>query len=98
MFYLTSREESEILLAIYVQPKSSRNRIVGIHNDMLKIAITAPPVDGKANSQVTSFLAKFFKVPKSAISIVSGHQGRKKKVAVSGVDMNTARTILSAAL
>ena len=80
---------------VYVQPRSSRNRIAGIHDGMVKIATTAPPVDGKANKEITAFLAKLFKVPKSAVTIVSGLQGRKKKVSISGVGLDTARAILS---
>lgn len=98
MSYITAKNDNEVLLSVYVQPKSSRNRIAGIHDNMLKIAITAPPVDGKANSQITAFIAKLFKVPKSAITIVSGHQGRKKKITVSGINTTTAHNILSEAL
>lgn len=98
MSYISVRDNKEVLLSVYVQPKSSRNKIVGIHDGMLKIAITSPPVDGKANSQITAFLAKFFKVPKSSIIIESGHQGRKKKIAVSGIDRTVAETIISAQL
>ncbi|MBU0480349.1 MAG: YggU family protein [Proteobacteria bacterium] len=98
MPYLSAGGDNAVLLEIYVQPKSSKNRVCGIHNRMLKIAITAPPVDGKANSQITAFLAKLFRVPKSAVTLVSGLQGRTKKVSVSGINLEQARAVLSTIL
>ncbi len=66
------------MLRIYVQPKASRNRFSGIHNDMLKLSITAAPVNGKANKAVIVYLAKFFQIPKKEITIVKGEKSRKK--------------------
>jgi len=57
---------------IYVQPGASRNQIVGLHGDTLKVKIKAPPVGGTANKMCISVLAKALKVTKSAIEIVSG--------------------------
>lgn len=75
--------ESGILrLWIYVQPKASRDQIVGEHNEELKIAITAPPVDGQANQHLIKFLAKQCKVAKSAVSVEKGEQGRHKQVVI----------------
>ena len=54
-------------LKIILQPKASKDQIVGLHDDELKIAITAPPVDGQANAHLLKFLSKAFKVPKRAI-------------------------------
>jgi uncharacterized protein (TIGR00251 family) len=69
-----------IVLRLYVQPKASRDKVVGEHGDELKIAITAPPVDGKANSHLIKLLSKWFGLPKSAIRIEKGTQGRHKQV------------------
>lgn len=55
----------DLLLRVYIQPKASRDNIVGLHGDEIKIAITAPPVDGKANAYLTKYLAKLCKVPKA---------------------------------
>ena len=71
--------------ALRVQPRASRNAIVGIMGDALKVAITAPPVDGKANEAVVEFLAKLLGVSKSSVVIVSGETGRNKVIAVRGV-------------
>lgn len=76
------RVEQDIVLHVYIQPKASRDQIVGLHGDELKIAITAPPVDGKANAHLTKYLAKQFKVAKSAIKIEKGELGRHKQIRI----------------
>ncbi len=75
-------QEDDLLLRVYIQPKASRDNIVGLHGDELKIAITAPPVDGKANRHLTQFLAKQFKVAKGQIDIEKGELGRHKQVRI----------------
>lgn len=72
----------QLRLRIYTQPKASRDEIVGLHGDELKVAITAPPVDGKANSHIIKFLAKEFAVAKSRIKIVKGQLSRHKLIEI----------------
>ncbi len=91
---LSSHGESEIALTIYVQPRASRTRITGLHDGSLRLALTAPPVEGQANRQVISFLAKLFRVPKNAITITGGEQGRTKRLHVAGISLGEASTIL----
>jgi uncharacterized protein (TIGR00251 family) len=67
-------------LTVFVQPRSSKNMIAGLHNDALKIKLTSPPVDGAANKMCIQYLAKCLKVPKSSIEIVSGHKSRTKRL------------------
>ncbi|OQY08553.1 MAG: YggU family protein [Desulfobacteraceae bacterium 4572_123] len=67
-----------ISFKVYVQPKSSKNTITGLHGDALKIRLTAPPVDNAANRLCIKYLAKCLEVPKSALEILSGHTGRNK--------------------
>ncbi|WP_413285224.1 DUF167 family protein YggU [Vibrio sp. MA40-2] len=74
---------NDLVLKLYIQPKASRDAIVGLHGEELKIAITAPPVDGKANSHLTKYLSKQFKVAKSHIHIEKGQLGRHKQVRIS---------------
>jgi len=67
MTYLRALADGDsISLSIHVQPKASRTRIAGLHGDAVKLCITSPPVDGKANAAVIQFLAKLFKIPKAA--------------------------------
>ncbi len=72
-----------LVLKLYIQPKASRDQIVGIHGDEVKVAITAPPVDGQANSHLTRFLAKQFGVAKSRITIEKGELGRHKQLRIT---------------
>lgn len=69
-----------IRLRIFLQPKASKDYIAGIHDDELKITITAPPVDGQANAHLLKFLSKSFKVPKSSIILEKGELSRHKQV------------------
>ena len=88
--------DENLFVNITVQPRASRNKVVGIYNNTLKIATTAPPVDGKANSQIITLLAKFFEIPKSAICLKSGHQSRKKRFVLAGLSVSDADRLYSA--
>jgi hypothetical protein len=92
---LTGSGEREIILNILVQPRASRTRITGLHDGNLRLAITSPPVEGQANRQVVSFVAKLFRVAKSAVRIIGGEQGRTKRLAIAGVSVNEAAAILT---
>ena len=72
----------ELWLDLFIQPKASRDQIQGEHGDELKVAITAPPVDGQANSHLIKYLAKQFKVAKGQVQIVRGELGRHKTVTI----------------
>ncbi|OOF38908.1 YggU family protein [Rodentibacter mrazii] len=69
-----------IRLKIFLQPKASKDQIVGIHNEELKITITAPPIEGQANAHLLKFLSKIFKVPKSSILLEKGELNRHKQI------------------
>jgi len=71
-----------LVLRLYIQPKASRDSIVGLHGDEVKVAITAPPIDGKANAHLVKFLAKQFRVAKSQVTIEKGELGRHKQVKI----------------
>jgi uncharacterized protein (TIGR00251 family) len=84
-----------VVLKVHAQPRASRDAIAGEHNGALKVAVTAPPVDGKANAAIIKLLAKQFDVPKSAVEITAGHAGRDKRVAIDGVTVDQARMALA---
>ena len=65
-----------------LQPKASNDAIVGLLDDSVKIRITAPPIEGKANAHLVKFLAKQFGVAKSSVTILSGELGRQKRVKI----------------
>jgi len=73
-------------LALQIQPRASRSEVVGPHGGAIKLRLAAPPVDGEANEELIRFLARTLRVPKSAVEIVSGSTGKKKRVRVVGVD------------
>jgi uncharacterized protein (TIGR00251 family) len=74
-----------IVFAVKVQPRARRNAITGIVGDMLKLALAAPPVDGRANQAVIEFLAELFEIPRHSVTIASGETSRNKMVRISGV-------------
>jgi len=86
--------EKEALLDIYVQPKASRNELVGAHQGSLKIRLTAPPVEGEANKECVKFLAKVFGIPKSNVELVQGHKSRQKTLIFHGASPEALQAVL----
>lgn len=96
MSWLRPGKDGSVLLSVHVQPKASRTKVAGLFGDgAVKICITAPPVDGQANEALIKFLAKLFKLPKSAVTIEAGHQGRTKQFRLTGVTPAAAHAILA---
>lgn len=78
---LSVKERSDgLAFKIFVQPRSSKNEVAGLHGDAIKIRLTAAPVDNAANEQCIKYLSKCFGVSKSCLEIVSGHTGRSKQI------------------
>ncbi|HEV2114152.1 MAG TPA: DUF167 domain-containing protein [Terriglobales bacterium] len=77
--------EGAISFQVKVHPRAKRDAIAGETGDALKLALTAPPVDGRANAACIGFLAKLLKVPRSSITIASGEHSRLKVVRISGI-------------
>jgi uncharacterized protein (TIGR00251 family) len=73
---------NNLLLSVSIQPRARQNDICGVHGDALKIRITAPPVDGKANAHLTAYLAELCQVSKSAVTVISGETSRHKRVRI----------------
>jgi uncharacterized protein len=71
--------------AIKVQPRGHKNAITGELGDALKISLTAPPVDGRANQACIEFFANLLKVPRSSVTIASGETNRRKTIRVAGL-------------
>lgn len=63
-----------------ITPNASKTEIIGPYNDAIKIKISAPPLDGKANGELVKFLSKNFGIPKNSIKIISGETARDKLV------------------
>ena len=77
--------DGEVVFAVRVTPRASRNAIEGEYNGALKIRLTAPPLDDRANEALRRLLAERLKVPVSAVRIVAGEKSRAKRVSISGV-------------
>lgn len=81
------------LLKVLVQPRASRNAIVGWHGDELKIALTAPPVEGAANAALIDFVAEALKLKRRHITLHSGESSRHKVLNIVSDDQNWQRQL-----
>lgn len=79
------------ILAVRVQPNASRNEIAGCDDDLLRIRLAAPPVEGKANAALIAYLAKALRVRKSNIRLIRGQAGREKTLNVEGLTADELR-------
>jgi len=77
-----SWNNATLQLRVYIQPKASRDEIVGLHIDYLKVRITAPPIEGKANAPLLKYLAKAFGVGRHQIEITAGKNCRHKQLRI----------------
>ena len=77
---------SGVVLRVFVAPRSASTKVLGLHDGMVKVALTAPPVDGAANKALIAFLAKMLGVSKSSVTIVQGETSRRKTVSVEGIE------------
>lgn len=76
-----------IAVPCWIQPRASRTAIAGIHGDALKIALAAPPVDGKANEELCKFFSKTLDLSKGAVELVSGKTSRKKLILIKTITL-----------
>jgi uncharacterized protein len=71
-------------LSVRLHPGARKNSVTGVHADALKIALTAPPVDGKANEALIAFLAETLHLPRARVALVAGTTRRAKMVHITG--------------
>ena len=72
-------------LTVWVQPGASRDRVVGLHGEAVKVAVAAPPEKGRANQAVARLLAAAMGLRKSAVRVVAGAAARQKVIEIDGV-------------
>ena len=77
-------DKAEKILNIWVKPRASRNEILGYENDLLRLRVTASPIDGEANLLVRKVLAEALGIPPSRVEIIKGEKGRMKRVRIVG--------------
>jgi uncharacterized protein len=88
-----TERDGTVSFAVRVQPRASSDEIVGEHQDGLKIRLTAPPVDDRANQALRKLLAMRLKVPLAAVRIASGERSRTKRVEIFGVTAAMIRAL-----
>lgn len=81
-------------LTLHIQPGAKRTDVAGLHGDALKIRLSAPPVDGKANAALVEFVADRLGLPKSAVRLIGGQTSRRKVLEVTGAPADTALRLL----
>jgi len=91
-------KEAAITLKIHLQPRASRDGIDGMHGDALKVRVTAPPLEGKANKAVRTFLAEQLGIPPAQIAIIAGQRSREKVLRISGLSRAAVERALGIAL
>ena len=84
MLELLTREGA-VIVSVRVQPRASKDEIVGAMGGALKVRLRAPAVEDRANEALCEYLAELLKTPKAAVRILSGHHSRSKRVEVRGV-------------
>jgi uncharacterized protein len=84
-------ETDGVSFAIKVHPRAKKNAITGQVGDALKVSLTAPPIEGRANEACIEFFAKLLKVPRSSVTIASGQTGRNKVIRVAGLSVEILR-------
>jgi len=77
---------NNIIIKTKIIPGSSKNKIIGVYVNTLKIAITSPPVEGKANKKCISYLSKYFDIAKSKIEILSGEKSKNKLIKIYNIN------------
>jgi uncharacterized protein (TIGR00251 family) len=87
-----------ISFAVKVQPRARKNAVTGTMGDALKLALTAPPVEGRANQAVIEFFAELFEIPRSSVTIASGETSRNKVVRIAGLGRAAVEQRLAAVL
>jgi hypothetical protein len=89
-----------VMLAVHAQPGAKKTAITGVYGEgaasQLKIAVQAPPIEGRANSALVAFLVKTFGLPKNQIELVSGELSRSKVFLLRGVTLEKAESVLAA--
>jgi len=86
-------DTDQINLLVHVQPGAKRTRLAGEHGDRLKVAVAAPPLDGRANAAVLALLAERLGLPRSALCVAAGEHSRDKRITVVGCALSATQIV-----
>ena len=87
------RRGDAVRFSVRLQPRASKNEIVGLQGISLKVRVTAPPVEGMANDALVELLSKELQTPRRNVCIVSGNSSRTKVIEISGVDLESVQRL-----
>jgi len=85
-------------IKVHIQPRASKNEIIGTYGGRLKITLTSPPVEDAANKKLAEFLADLLGIKKSAVALVSGTKSRRKTLRIDGVSVEEVKRALEKVL
>ena len=85
------QHDDSVSFHVRVHPRAKKNAITGELDDALKVSLTAPPIEGRANEACIEFFAKLLRVPRSSVTIASGHTSRNKMIRVAGLAADEVR-------
>jgi uncharacterized protein len=91
MMFAIRNASDGISFSVRVHPRAKKNAITGELGDALKVSLTTPPVEGRANEACIEFFAKLLKVPRSSVTIASGQTSRNKVIRVAGLTEQQVR-------
>jgi uncharacterized protein (TIGR00251 family) len=84
-----------VTFAVKIHSRARKNAITGELGDALKLSLTAPPVEGRANEACIEFFAKLMKVPRSSVTIASGRNSRDKVIRVDGLSADEVERLIT---
>lgn len=89
-----SEQAGVVRFGVVVAPRASREAVIGVHDGALKIALTAPPVDGAANAALVAFVASALGVRKADVRIAQGETSKRKRLEVRGASADAVRALV----
>lgn len=95
---LVQQPGDAVTFSVRLHPKARRERIAGVVGDALKLEVTAPPVQDKANDACTRFFAEFLKVPRASVTIAAGTGSRNKVIRITGLSAEEVESAIADAL
>jgi hypothetical protein len=85
-------------IEVFLQPRAAKNMLVGLHGTALKVKVTSPPVDGRANEAASHFLAKLLDLPRSEVTVLAGETSRHKRFWVRSMTPRRVASVLGGVL
>lgn len=98
MPYISTLSDGTVVLSLHVQPKASKSRVVGLHDGCLKVAVAAPPIEGRANKEVVKLVAGILGIAARQVTVKTGTLSRKKLLVVKALPEAEVRAAIEKTL